>query len=210
MTTQLILYNIALGELGERKATAITDAQEPVRRLNEVWDAGARKFCLEQGHWKFAMAEEMLDPSLTEIPTFGLRNAFAKPANFVRLSWMCSDEKFQNPVMDYQERGSYWYSDLENLYIRYVSMDAALGYDLTTWPETFALFVAYYLAQQAAGRINPDKQQRIDALLLEAKDNALSKDAVAGATQLLPQGNWTGVRFNRNRGRNSNTSLYGS
>lgn len=210
MTTQLIVFNIALGALGERKAITTSDATEPVRRLTEIWDAGARDYCLEQGHWKFAMAEAKLTKSGTEIPTFGLRNAFAKPTNYIRLSELCSDENFRNPIVHYRERGQFWYADDENLYIRYVSNATTLGYDIANWPESFTLFVAYYLAQQAADRINPDKQQRMDALFLEAKTNALAKDAVAGPTQFPPQGNWLSVRFDRHRGRNSNNSLYGS
>lgn len=213
-TTQLSIYNAALGFLGERSLVATTDNVESRRVLDGYW-THARDYCLQQGHWRFAKKRELLTPSLTEIPTFGYTNAFAKPTNFVRLSEMCADEYFNSPVTQFDERGGFFYSDLEELYIGYVSNHTTLGYDFDLWPETFTLFVTLYLASLAAPRIAPEKKaETIQAPgnigLIEAKYNALSKDAVAGGTQFLPPGNWVSSRRNRLGPRNSRTSLYGS
>jgi len=210
MTTQLIVYNLALAALGERKAVATSDATEPVRILDNIWTNGIREYCLEQGHWKFALKDEELTPSVTEIPTFGYTNAFAVPANFVRLSAMSSDEYFNSVVTQVQQKGQYWYSDLDLLYVRYVSKATTLGYDVTNWPETFSKFVALQMAYDAAERVNPDRKLKVEIELREAKKNALAKDAVEGPTQFLPMGTWLANRGSRNRGRNSRNSLYGS
>jgi hypothetical protein len=88
---------------------------------------------------------------------------------------------------------------------------------MTKWPETFVIFVTLYLATIAAHTIAPDlKMELIRAPgnigLEEAKYNALSKDAVAGPTQFLPEGRWSSSRRGNgnNRGRNSRSSLYGN
>ena len=213
--TKLSIFNEALGFLGLRTLTRATDASEPATVLNSVWDH-AREYCLEQGHWNFAEKRELLTPSLTEIPTFGHRKAFAKPANYVRLSELCADEYFNAPVTQFDDRGAFWYCDLDQIYVGYVSKDSALGYNLSAWPQSFVTFVTLYLAVKAAPRLAPQmKQETIESNanigLEDAKLNALSKDAVNGPTQFLPRGNWANSRVNRSLSpRNSRASLYGS
>ena len=209
MTTQLSIYNDALAILGERRLVATTDPTEPRRVLDDLW-ANAPKACLEQGHWKFAQVQAKLTYSVTEVPTIGLRRAFAKPANYVRLSALCADEWFVSPVSQYSDRAGFWYADLDNIYVRYVSDHASYGGDLTQWPESFTLYVAHYLAWRAATRISSTADRRVIAAdMREAKLNALAKDAVLGPTQFLPSGGWAGTRTGRGNPRHSTTSLYG-
>ena len=213
-TTQVGIYNLALSFLGERSASTITDATEPVRVIHGLWDH-ASKFCLEQGHWKFAERESVLTPSLTEVPTTGLANAFAKPSDYVRLNALCSDEFFRVPIIHVHERGLFWYCDLDTVYLRYVSNDTAYGMDITLWPETFVLYTALYLAILAVPRIAPERKGEVitapgNVGIIEAKRNALAKDAVAGPIQFVQQGNWASSRSRNGNGRNSRSSLYGS
>lgn len=212
--TKLSIFNDAIGLLGGRVLTRLTDASEPATILNGLWDH-AREYCLEQGHWNFAKKRERLTPSLTEIPTFGYANAFAKPTNMVRVSEICADEYYNSPVSQFDDRGAFWYSDLEELFIGYVSKDTTLGYDISKWPQSFVTYITLYLAVRAAPRLAPKlKQEVIESRagigLDAAKMNALSKDAVSGPTQFLPAGNWVNSRRNRTNARNSRVSLYGS
>lgn len=212
--TQVSVYNLALAHLGERSLVAVTDATEPARALENIWDH-AVTYCLEQGHWKFAERESVLEPSVTEVPTYGLSNAFAKPSDYVRLNSMCSDEYFTQPIINIHERGLFWYCDLDELYLRYVSNDDAYGADVTLWPETFVLYVSLYLATAIAPRVSPDK--KIETIkspegigLGTAKRNALAKDAVAGPVQFIPTGSWVNSRGKGAAGRNSRNSIYGT
>ncbi len=214
MTTQLTITNGALGFLGERSLVATTDATEPARVMANNYPAAVR-YCLEQGHWKFAQRRAVLTPSLTEVPTYGRVNAFAHPTDYVRVSALCSDERFGEPIVDIEDVGGFWYSDLDTLYLKYVSNDTNYGLNLSLWPETFVLFVQLYLASLAAVRISPErKPDTIQAPggvgLITAKRNALAKDAVAGPTQFPPMGSWARSRLRKNRSRNSSVSLYGS
>lgn len=204
MATQLSLYNDALFHLGERKLAALTDSGEPRRVLDELY-AGARSYCLEQGNWKFAQrATKMVaDPSIT--PSWGPVNGFEKPTDYVRLSAQCYDEYFTNPVENIMEEAGFWYADVDEFYLKYVSNHTSYGYDMSRWPESFALYVSLYLAWRAAPRIAADKTAEIDTEMAKAKLNALSKDAVSGPMQRLPQGRWVTARgrINKERSRNN-------
>lgn len=215
-TTRLSIFNNVMNLLGGQHMTKITDATESAKILLGLWDH-AVDYCLEQGHWKFAEREVLLTPHATEIPAFGLRNAFIKPADFIRINEIAADEYFMSPIFEIHERGSYFYCDLDEVYLRYVSKDWASGSNLNRWPESFVLYFTLYLATRAASRLAPRlKQEVIESRagvgLDTAKLNALSKDAVSGPTQFLPRGNWSSSRLGGRyrRGRNSRSSLYGS
>ena len=214
MTTQLTITNGALGFLGERSLVTTADATEPARTMAAYYTP-AVKYCLEQGHWKFAERRAVLTPSVTEVPAYGRANAFAKPSDYIRINYLCSDERFTSPVTDIEDSGSFWYCDLETLYLKYVSNDTSYGLNLALWPETFVQYVQLYLATLAAPRLSP--KTKIEAIqapggvgLVDAKRNALAKDAVNGPTQFLPTGRWAGVRSKNRNNRNSSTSLYGN
>ena len=209
MATQLSVYNDALFIVGERRLAALTDPGEPRRVLDDLW-VNAPKYCLEQGHWKFAQRTVKIDYSVTEIPTFGHRRAFAKPADYVRLSALCADEYLNEPLEAYADRGLFWYADLDTIYVSYVSNGATYGGELARWPESFTLYVAHYLAYRASTRIAGTVDRRVLAAeTQQAKLNALAKDAMLGPTQFLPSGSWAQARAGGGNGRHSRTSLYG-
>lgn len=214
--SQLSIFNNAMNLIGGQQLTKLTDAFEHARVLHSLWPH-VRDYCLEQGRWNFAEREVKLTPSLTELPSFGLQNAFDKPTDMIRVNEVAADEYFSAPIFQIHERGAFWYCDLEELFIRYISKDSNFGYDITKWPESFTLFVTLYLATRAAPRLAPNLKLELiraggNVGLEEAKKNALSKDAVSGPTQFLPQGNWSMARLNgrTRRGRNSRSSLYGN
>jgi hypothetical protein len=209
VTTQLTLYNDALGHIGERLLANISENTEPRRILDQMWP-GVRRYCLEHAHWKFAMkqAELSYDPLIT--PSFGYNRAFAKPTDMVKLSKMCLDEFFQVPLVGMSEAAEYWYTNADTLYVAYVSDDAAYGTDYALWPETFTLYVSLYLATRVAPRLRPNLDTRsIMTQLNIAKEDAQAKDAVSGPTQFLPSGSWVRSRSGGRGDRGSRTNLIG-
>ncbi|MCA9245238.1 MAG: hypothetical protein KDA32_14875, partial [Phycisphaerales bacterium] len=151
MTDRLSLYNGALTvHLGQPPLSALTDDESVRYALDNVWDRGALKTCLQKGQWNFAARSQRLeyDPSVT--PDFGYQYAFAKPTDIVRLMGLCSDEYFEAPLRMYQEESGYWFTDLQQIYVRYVSNDASYGLDYSLWPENFTRFVEAFLADQIA------------------------------------------------------------
>lgn len=171
MTTKLSLYNGALLLMTERKLASLDDPvgdDTPLAQieLDTVWDNGARDFCLEQGLWNFATRSQSItyDPDIT--PAFGLQRVFDKPSDWIRTAALCSDDRFSATVLDYRDEGSYWFSDLDTIYVKYISNDNSYGYDLSLWPQTFVKFVSAYLAMETCERITQNRVKRID---MEAK-----------------------------------------
>lgn len=213
-TSQLALYNGALTKfLGERKLASLTENREPRRVLDDIWDQGARKHCLEEGNWKFAQRVTKIEYTPSVTPTFGYRYAFEKPTDCVKVSMLCADELFKVPLTEYSEEAGFWFAEVGTIYVSYVSDDAAYGYDLSRWPETFVRYVECYFALAAVHRIqqSASSEEKLEKKLKALKTDALSKDALQGPTKFLPVGSWVNSRDaggTGERGRNK-SSLYG-
>jgi hypothetical protein len=158
---------------------------------------------LEQGQWKFALRTSKLTYSTDVIPTFGYSKAFERPIDCVKLAKVCSDEYLKTPLLNYTEEAGWWFADLDEIYVSYVSDDADFGLDYANWPETFSTFVATYLAAQSGLRINQSERtvEKLEKELTKVKRDALSKDAMQGPTQFLPAGLWTSARHGRRGSR---------
>jgi hypothetical protein len=172
---------------------------------------GARQYCLEHAHWKFAQRTSKITYSGTVTPAFGFTRAFGKPTDLVKLSKLCGDEYFSIPLVNVVEENGFWFTNIDDIYVSYVSNDSAYGYDYSLWPETFTLYVSLYLASRVAPRLRPTLDTRAIFLQLDrAREDAQAKDAMQGPTQFLPQGAWVTARNNgRSWNRGSRTNLYG-
>lgn len=215
MVTKLGTYNKALTEhLGERKLASLAENREPRRVLDDVWDNGLVKACLEAGQWKFAKRTLKLTYNPDVTPSFGHKYAFDKPTDFVRLAGVYSDEFCQMPLLKYQEEAGQWFASLQDIYIDYISDGTTYGNDLSNWPETFADYVAGSAALRASGRLQGNATDK-DALKRDVEvllKSALSKDAMEGPTKFLPEGSWTASRRGDNgpfRDRGNRGSLIG-
>ena len=210
--SKLSLYNDALFLVGEREIASLTESREPRRVLDRAWDAGAVDACLEQGLWKFALRAVEIDYSTSVTPDFGYARAFDKPTDYVRTAAVCADEFFNVPLLQYADEADYWFSDLDTMYVKYVSDDDDYGYDYGKWPQTFSKYVSAYLANEIAPRLTQDKEKRvmIDSLMTRRLKDAKSKDAMNDPTKFPPPGSW--VRSRRHGGggdRGNRGSLIG-
>lgn len=198
-TTKLKIYNGALLLCKARSIASLTVSEEARRLLDEVWDDGGLRYCLEQGQWRFAMrtAKFTYDTGIT--PAFGFRRAFAKPADWVNTSAVCIDEYFASPLLQYTDEAGYWYSDLDEIYVKYVSDDANYGSNLSLWPYSFTEYVKNYFASRIVLRISGSEQLAeamlknngmLDTSLMIAKN----RDAMAEPTKFPPRGNWVTAR----------------
>jgi hypothetical protein len=196
MATQLSLYNEALRLCGERKLASLTENREPRRLLDSVWDADAINYCLEQGQWKFAIRTAKLEYNPSMEPAFGYQYGFDKPTDLVRITALCSDEYFNVPLTQYSEEAGYWFSDLDEIYIQYVSNDASYGADFSLYPETYMRYVASYLASEIIDRLTQNNAlwDKVYGLMKKRLTDARSKDALAGPTKFFPSGSWLNAR----------------
>lgn len=211
MTDQLSIYNAALRHIGERELASLTENREPRRVLDGVWDDDFVDTCLEQGYWNFATRAIKITYSPSVEPPFGYRYAFDVPNDHVRTAAVCSDEYFNSPVLGYTTEGEYWFCDLQELYIKYVSNDNAYGMDYSLWPKSFTRWVELYLASLICERLtqNASKQERLMKRAKRALIDARSKDAMEEATTFMPPGSWSRSRSARvGRDRGNRSSLY--
>ena len=218
--TRLSIYNDALLLLGERALSALTDDVETRYLLDTVWNDNGVDGCLEEAQWEFAMRTVQIDYDSGITPTFGYRRAFDKPTDWILTSALCYDESFRSPCERYVDEAGMWYADVDTLYARYVSNDAAYGGNLAGWPRSFTEFVAAHFASKIILKItsddnklrlfinpeNPKHSIRGRALL-----NAKSRCAMSGPTQKPPAGMWSRARAfggdNRDGG-NTSGDLY--
>lgn len=211
--TRLQLYNNALMLCGERGLTDLSEDREPRRLLDQVWDSNGVDYCLEQGQWWFAIRAVMLDPDPDISTSFGYRNAFTKPTDWLATSAVCSDEFYRTPLIGYQDERDNWYADITPIYVKYVSNDTAYGNELSRWPATFSDYAAAYFATRIVSKLAGDRtaQQQVlmgppgrpdKGLLMINLHRAKSAAAMTQPTMLIAQGRWTRARMGNRGGRN--------
>ncbi len=203
-TSKLQLFNAALTICGERALASLSEDREPRRLLDQVWDDGGVRRCLEMGQWNFAMRAVRVDSDPDVEPEFGYSKAFSKPTDWVVTSALCSDEFFRSPLTEYSDESGYWYADTDPIYLRYVSDDTGYGGDLGLWTQTFCDYVAAHFAGKIILKLTSDKERRAEILgaNLDGRGGieaarlltARNKDAMAKPTSFPPSGNWSKSR----------------
>ena len=196
MTSRLAIYNDALLICGERALSSLTEDREPRRLLDQVWQNEGVEYCLEEAQWYFAMRTVRVDYDPDVDPGFGVRRGFSKPSDWILTSALCADEYFRAPVTRYFDEAGFWYSDLDTLYVRYVSNDTEYGMDLARWPRTFTEFVAAHFATKVVLKLSNDEDRLKKAVGLRegCLKKAKNKCAMAMPTIFEAQGNWSKAR----------------
>lgn len=198
MADQLSIYNGALLHCGERFLASLTENREPRRLLDRVWSSNGVKACLELGQWNFAMRTIRIDYDSGIEPSYGYNRAFDKPDDWVLTSAVCSDEFFRAPLLRHVDEAGYWYSDIDTIYVRYVSNGANYGGDLNKWPESFREFVEAHFASKIILKLSNSEEElgRVEKLRAKFLKTAKSRAAMAEPTSFLARGQW-GLSRNR-------------
>lgn len=211
MTTQLDIYNGALLVCGERFLASLTEEREPRRLLDRVWSANGVKTCLEMGQWNFAMRSAQIDYDTSVQPSFGYGRAFVKPDDWVLTSAVCEDEFFRAPLTRYWDEAGYWYSDLDTIYVRFVSSDVLYGLNLNKWPDSFREYVEAFFASKIIKKLSnsEDEEERVFKEMKAKLKTAKSRAAMAEPTSFPARGAWGLARNrfpNRRDGGNSGSN----
>ena len=198
--TQLGLYNEALRLIGERRLASLAENREPRRVLDDIWNDGAVNACLEQGLWNFAMRAVKVTASAA-VPAFGYTYTFDKPTDWIRTAGLSGSETFNPPSTDYMEESGLIFANVTPIYLRYVSNSSGYGNDYTLWPQSFAKFVAAFLASEAFMSLSQDKDrlEMTRKLMLLRRSEARSRDAMNEAVAFPPQGGWSRARMGGSR-----------
>jgi hypothetical protein len=196
MPSKLSVYNGACLALGERKLASLSENVAMRRRLDTAWDNEAVSECLSRGLWNFALRSIELTYSPSITPDFGHRYAFDKPTDWVRTALVATDEFFRHAMTGYVDEASYWFADIDTIFVRYVSSDTQYGADLSLWPPNFTRFVEHSLAEKVAKSTTSSDadveglERKVKRLLLKAR----STDAMDEATQTIPS-RWAAARI---------------
>lgn len=201
-TDRLKIYNGALLICGERSLASLTENREPRRLLDEVWQDGGVKYCLEQGQWKFAMCASMFEADTSYTASFGYTNRFQKPDDWVDTCGVCQDEFFKVPLLSYADEQGAWFANLNPIYVRYQSNGADYGMNLAAWPFSFTEYVKAHFAEKIIRKLPGGKDKIADVVRAEKEARLVAKnrDAMADPTKRAAQGSWTRSRQGWGRG----------
>lgn len=205
---KLAIYNKALSEhLGERTLSSLSEAREPRRVLDVHWGSANElvAYALERGDWNFAMRAVSSTYDSGVVPTFGFQRAHTKPSDIRRLNSLSSDEYFNHPLThgEFVDEAGYWYTDLDTMYVRYISDDTNYGFSSDRWTEGFKEYLSAELAVRSAERITNSRVKKADMMVVAQKvlANAKSVDAMQEGVKFPPHGSWASSRGGRRRDR---------
>lgn len=195
MTTQLFIYNEALGHLGERQLASLAEAREPRRVLDSYW-ADVVAYALAQGLWRFARRTVQQDASTTILPAFGSLYAFPYPTDWIRTQIVATEPELDPPLLNYRDEAGIIYANTTPLYLSYISSDPQYGLNIGAWPEHFADYVGLRLARQACIRLTKDKALKADLVKQEdrARRVAKAEEAMNDPPGLPPVPLWARAR----------------
>lgn len=195
---KLAIFNGALVYADEAPLASLTENRPAKRKLDAVWP-NIVPTCLRAAYWKFALRTVKLepDPSLSDA-TFGHRNVYILPDDYLRTYEVSSDEYFNTPLTRYQTERGYILTDVDPLYLRYVS--SLLGDEVSQWTPEFLRAVQRMLAFEVAPSLKSKiKSDELWQLYKEALSEARTMDAIETEPQFRPAGSW-----NRSRGGYAN------
>lgn len=216
-TDRLKLYNGALLICGDRQLASLTENREPRFLLDLVWNDSGVRFCLEQAQWHFAMRASRLDYNPSVAPDWGFPRAFDKPTDWIATSGVWQDEFMKTPLTDYADEVSYWWANVDEIFVRYVSDDVTYGMDFAKWPASFTDYVKAYFASRVIRKL-PGGSDKVDdichpkkGVLARALLIAKNKSAMAGPATFPTRGTWSRARHGQSRARDggSTTQLIG-
>jgi len=187
-STLLGIYNDALLILGLERIATVSDSSQRRSVLDTAMNADLVEEILEDTAWVFGKTSTKLEYNPGVEPDWGYRRAFDKPANMLRLDGIYHDEYFQSPVDRYQDEGDYFFADVEEVYLQYVSRSF-----LTTpsqWPVYFRKLVAAALARDAAPSLGGSNMDNAMLRYEERKKSAMANDAMSGPPRKIRSGSW--------------------
>jgi len=190
------VYNDALLILGLSKIVANTDDSHRRSVIDTAIDANLVEFMLEDIGWNWAITSTKILQDQSLEPDWGYRYVFNKPLDLLRLDGVFADEYFQRPLKLYLDEGGNFFSDVDEIYLKYVSTTFTSSPD--GWASSFRKLIAGRLAKETCMTLAPDKYKEVMMEYEDRYSSAKSIDAMQSPPRILAEGSW--VR-SRNTGR---------
>lgn len=189
MADRLEIYKGALRLLGPTELAALTDDRPERHRLDDAWRP-AVDFLLTKGMWNFSIRAQELQQDEDVEPLFGYQYAFSKPDDWLRTVSISLTAQYEEGFEQYEDETSYWYADIDPMYVRFVSSDEAYGWNVGAWRQPFAKALEAYLAFECGLPISDDRGNRNDLYnLFKARlADAKTLDAIDERVRTKPTG----------------------
>lgn len=196
------IFNDALMIMGLDPLTSTSDDSNRRYRLSLALSTGIVEELLEDLSWQFGQTTEKLEYDTGIEPDWGYSYAFEKPATLHRIDGLYVDEHQQVTLRQYHDEGNYFYANVTEMYLAYISTDF-----LTTpsnWPTYFKKLVAAKMAKDVAPSLRSEGADvdNSNKIFEERDSSSKSIDAMQSPPKILASGNWVGSRYRGgNRGR---------
>lgn len=191
MADRLEIYRGALRLLGDAHGLADLNEEGPARQaLDSAWQSSV-DYLLAKGLWNFAIRAVELTEDEDFEPLFGYEYTFSKPPDWIRTVAIGADySALDGGYENYADEAGFWYTDLNPLYVRYVSNDPAYGWNIAAWRQPFAKALAAHLAFESGLPISSDRGNRSDMFTLFSRllKEAKTLDAVDERVRKAPVG----------------------
>lgn len=181
MATQLGIYNMALTHLGLSNILTIGEDRESRRVFDAIWSS-VKAHCLEQGMWVFALRSATIASTTLPAINYGHTYAHTKPSDCV-YTYLVSANSSLYPQLTAEamvEAEGLYFANATPLYVRYSSNDAAFGGAESRWSESFAQYVAAFLASQSCYRLtkSPDLKVALAGISDQLRQMAVNTSSV--------------------------------
>lgn len=163
MASQVSICNIALGNLGDKLISSLTESTKRAMYCNQFYDL-VRDEVLKATKWKFAQKRVALALNTTD-PLFGFEYSYMYPADCLQLHYLI-DENDQKYAYAVEQKDIY--TDCEEAYVKYTMKIV----DPAKYPIGFVICMAFRLASFLAIPLTGDKKLR-DSMRSEYGDMLL-------------------------------------
>ncbi len=197
-TTKVEIVNRALRKIKQNPIQDLSEQTPAGEAADAVYDE-ARQHVLIMAPWTFAVRRAAL-ARLSAAPAFGYDYKYRRPADFLYLVEVFTDEAGTIPLRDYRLEEDGLHSSYDEVYARYV-------YDLTDPNKMSALFRAAledYLAYLFALNLPGSKslaEQHLEKFENVTLPRAAGRDAMQDGARAFPETTWTTTRWSGAGGR---------
>ena len=185
MASKTGIINLALRNIAASRITSATDGSKNANVANDLYDETLER-CLRAGNWNFATHRVKL-VQLAAAPVSGFKNAFTKPADWVRTVAVHDNDQGVGTVK-FKLEGIGFLSDVEELWLTYVRLEVDPNQMTADFRDYFARELAKGMALSvaASNTVREENREEVKA----AKGTALSVDAIEDIPEQQPQGSW--------------------
>ena len=193
--TPIILANLALARLGDKRISSFDEKGEAARACKEFYPHAVRS-AFEAHEWTCFKRTAQLVQIVTTAPLLRWKYAYAFPPNCIRLGalgeWVDMEPQYQ----DWDQTADYIAANAGTLYAEYVAGD----FSEAQYPAYFAAVVEHQLAIFVSTRIQGTLASR-EALEKSFNEktlpNSRSKDSMNQPTRTVTRSFYSEARFGR-------------